>query len=69
MKDFMPKITLKQALVTQSDKKFYRRNRIIQLHFQGYSNKKVAEKLGYCLSTIEKDLHSIRENLRRSKHV
>jgi len=69
MKDFVPKITLKQALILRSEKKFYRRKRLIHLHFQGYSNQKIAQKLGYCLSTIEKDLHEIRKNLRRAKHV
>jgi len=61
------RITLKQALIPQSEKNFYRRKRLIQLHFQGYSNEKISEKLGYCLSTIEKDLHEIRKNLRREK--
>jgi len=56
----MRKITLKQALIDQSDRMFYRRQRIIKLHFQGCSNKKIAEKLGYCVSTIEKDLHAVR---------
>ena len=43
----------------------YRRKRINQLRLQGYTNKKIAEKIGCNLSTVEKDLYVIRKNARK----
>ena len=56
----MQKLTLKRSLILVQYKIFHRRKRVVQLYLQGYSDRKIAEKLGYCLSTIEKDLHQIR---------
>jgi len=64
MTNFVPRITLKCSLIVYEDKIKHRRKRVAHLYQHGYSNWKIAEKLGYCLSTIEKDLHTIRENFR-----
>lgn len=47
------------------DKIKFRRDRINRLRIQGYSNEKIAEKLGCSISTVEKDLYEIRECSRK----
>lgn len=47
------------------DKIRYRRERINKLCLRGYTNQHIAQKTGFNLSTIEKDLHTIRENSRK----
>lgn len=42
----------------------YRRKRVNQLRLRGHTNNQIAEKIGCNLSTIEKDLKTIRENMR-----
>ncbi len=63
MSQLEPKFNLKQSLVVVQDKINYRRKRIYGLRADGYSNRKIAAKLGYSLSTVEKDIHSLREKL------
>ena len=43
------------------DKIKFRRDRINRLRISGYTNMKIAEKIGCSLSTVEKDLQEIRE--------
>lgn len=43
------------------DKISYRRKKILELRYKGFSYHKIAKKLGYSLSTIEKDIHKIRK--------
>lgn len=43
------------------DKIIYRRKRVNQLRLRGYTNQQIANQIGCNLSTIEKDLHDIRE--------
>lgn len=47
------------------EKIFHRRKRINQLRLAGYTNQQIAEKIGCNLSTVEKDLKTIRENTRK----
>lgn len=47
------------------EKVAYRRKRVNQLRLRGYTNQQIAEKIGCNLSTVEKDLKSIRENARK----
>src|SRR2546422_9252244 len=42
----------------------YRRKRVNQLRLRGYTNQQIAQKIGCNLSTVEKDLCSIREKTR-----
>jgi len=42
----------------------YRRKRVYLLKNKGYSNQQIAIKIGVCLSTIEKDLKEIRNQLK-----
>jgi DNA-binding NarL/FixJ family response regulator len=51
MDDFLPK----------DSKKFHRRKKILSLKLKGKKNLEISQRLGYSLSTIEKDLHSIRK--------
>lgn len=41
-----------------------RQHEVHVLHLQSFSNKEIAEKLGVSLSTVEKDLHEIREDIK-----
>lgn len=43
------------------DKIKFRRDRVNRLRLQGYINEEISQKVGCSLSTIEKDLHDIRE--------
>jgi len=43
------------------DKVKYRRAHVVRFTLKGRKQQKIAEELGWCLSTIEKDLHVIRE--------
>src|SRR5574337_1813504 len=47
------------------DKIQYRRKRVNQLRLLGCTEKKIAEKIGCSVPTIEKDLHIIRQNYRK----
>ncbi len=47
-----------------NEKVGYRRKRVNQLRLRGDTNQRIAEKIGCNLSTVEKDLKSIRENAR-----
>jgi hypothetical protein len=47
------------------DKIRYRKKRVNQLRLCGYTNQQIAEQTGYNLSTVEKDLHDIRELSKR----
>lgn len=42
------------------DKVKYRRAHVIRFTLGGHNQQEIANELGYCLSTIEKDLHVIR---------
>ena len=58
------KLSLEQskidAFLPSKDKKFHRKKKILSLKLQGKRNCEISQKLGYSLSTIEKDLHEIR---------
>ena len=54
----MNQITIQQEVIE------YRRKKVYQLKVQGYSNQQIADKIGVCLSTIEKDLKVIRKHLK-----
>ena len=41
-----------------------RQHEVHLLHLQGFSNKEIADKLGVSLSTVEKDLHEVREQIK-----
>lgn len=43
----------------------YRRKRVNQLRLRGHTNQQIAEKIGCNISTVEKDLHAIRNNARK----
>lgn len=43
------------------DKISFRRKRVNELRLRGYTNDEIAEKTGFSLSTIEKDLYEIRK--------
>jgi len=43
------------------DKVKFRRDRVNRLRIRGYTNEEIAIKIGCSLSTVEKDLHNIRE--------
>lgn len=47
------------------EKVSYRRKRVNQLRLRGYTNQQIAEKIGCNISTVEKDLHAIRNNARK----
>jgi IS30 family transposase len=47
------------------DKIKFRRDRINRLRISGYTNMKIAEKIGCSLSTVEKDLQIIREHSKK----
>ena len=51
----------KQFTVIQ-DKKNYRRKRILELVAEGYKQKDIASKIGCSLSTVERELKTIRES-------
>ena len=58
--NFEPNFTLKSSLLVVQDKVQYRRKRILELREEGYSNVAISDELGYCLSTVEKDIHQLR---------
>ena len=58
--NFEPDFTLKSSLLVVQDKVQYRRKKILELREKGFSNVAISDELGYCLSTVEKDLHEIR---------
>ena len=49
----------KQFTIIQ-DKKNYRRKRILELVAEGYKQKEIAAKIGCSLSTVERELKTIR---------
>tara|TARA_Y100001934_G_scaffold129415_1_gene157087 strand:+ start:82 stop:288 length:207 start_codon:yes stop_codon:yes gene_type:complete len=51
----------KQFTVIQ-DKKNYRRKRILELVAEGYKQKEISAKIGCSLSTVERELKTIRES-------
>jgi uncharacterized protein YjcR len=58
-------ITLSKAPFSIVEEKIaYRRKRVNQLRLRGYTNQEISEKIGCNLSTVEKDLKTIRENMR-----
>ena len=59
----VPKSCLKYDFFVVFDKISKRRKRILSLKLQGKTNYEVAYKLGYSLSTVEKDIHAIRKRL------
>lgn len=61
----LDEITLSEPSDSIMDEKItYRRKRVNQLRLAGYTNQQIAQKIGCNLSTVEKDLHEIRENAR-----
>ncbi|KEQ56402.1 hypothetical protein AAA799N04_01174 [Marine Group I thaumarchaeote SCGC AAA799-N04] len=58
--NFEPEFTLKSSLLVVQDKVQYRRKKILELREQGFSNIAISDELGYCLSTVEKDIHQLR---------
>jgi len=61
----LPDISIKESEVSIVQEKIqYRRKRTNQLRLQGYTNQEIASKIGCDLSTVEKDLHVIRESSR-----
>jgi len=59
----VPKSCLKYDLFVILDKITKRRKRVLSLKLQGKTDYEVAFKLGYSLSTVEKDIHAIRERI------
>lgn len=53
-----------KILTLAGDKKHWRRKKIIQLSLKGLTQNQIAQKLGFCLSTVEKDIRAIRNNCR-----
>jgi len=53
-----------QKITEEKFSKLERQKQAYTLHLQGYQNNEIAEKLSVSLSTIEKDLHEIREDAR-----
>jgi len=51
-----------QKLTVEKLPKIDRQKHVYLMHIQGYQNKEIADTLGPSLSTIEKDLHEIRES-------
>jgi len=51
-----------QKITEEKLSKLERQKQAYTLHLQGYQNNETAEKLNVSLSTIEKDLHEIRED-------
>ena len=49
---------------TVQEKIIDRQQKVYQLHLQGYTNQEIADKLNVSLSTIEKDLHYIKNEWR-----
>jgi len=61
----LPDISIKESEVSiVQEKILYRQKRTNQLRLRGYTNQEIASKIGSALSTVEKDLHVIRENSR-----
>jgi len=58
--NFEPNFSLKSSLLVVQDKVQYRRKRILELRKAGLSNVAISEQLGYCLSTVEKDIQELR---------
>ena len=58
--NFEPNFTLKSSLLVIQDKVQYRRKKILELRGAGLSNVAISDELGYCLSTVEKDIQKIR---------
>ncbi|MGB6463233.1 MAG: ECF-type sigma factor [Nitrosotalea sp.] len=59
-------ITLSETSDSITEEKIsYRRKRVNQLRLRGYINQQIAEKIGCNISTVEKDLHAIRNNARK----
>ena len=61
MNNFTPDQSKMDEFLPSKEKKFYRKKKILSLKLQGKKNWEISRKLGYSLSTIEKDLHEIRE--------
>ena len=60
MTSFVPDQSKLDDFLPSQDKKLYRKKKILSLKLRGKKNWEISEKLGYSLSTIEKDLHEIR---------
>ena len=60
--NFTANFSLKSSLFPAQDKVQYRRRKILELRSQGFTNVEISHKLRYCLSTIEKDVASLRIN-------
>ena len=60
--NFTANFSLKSSLFPAQDKVQYRRRKILELRSQGFTNVEISHKLRYCLSTIEKDVQTLREN-------
>ena len=60
--NFTANFSLKSCLIPVQDKVQYRRRKILELRSQGFTNVEISHKLKYCLSTIEKDVQTLREN-------
>jgi DNA-binding NarL/FixJ family response regulator len=58
--NFEPNFTLKSSLLVVQDKVQYRQKKILELRKVGFSNVAISDELGYCLSTVEKDIQKIR---------
>ena len=51
-------------LTIHQEKIHYRRKRINELRMRGCTNKEISDKLGYSLSTVEKDLKGLRDSMK-----
>ena len=51
-----------QKLTGEKISKLDRQKQVYVMELQGFKNKEIADKIGVSESTIEKDLHEIREN-------
>jgi len=60
--NFEPNFTLKSSLLVVQDKVQYRRKKILELREKGFSNVAISNELRYSLSTVEKDIKSLREH-------
>jgi len=57
----LPDLTVKEFTSIMHEKIHYRRKRVNQLRSQGHTNQEIAVEIKCKLSTVEKDLHEIRE--------
>ena len=60
MTNFVPDQSKLDDFLPSQDKKLYRKKKILSLKLYGKKNWEISEKLGYSLSTVEKDIQKLR---------